>query len=348
MAYLIRVDGSTSSPFQETSMVEEGLNELDHLESWIKRYPEVIDPGLKVITTQFSRWESAVGSARERPDVLALADSGELVVIELKRDSDRKIHLQAITYGALVAGFTKDMLAEAHADWVRKETGENLTTDEALGRLTEHVESEWTESLFTLPRLVLVAEEFPGQVLTTVQWLATVAPDLTIACHEYHLFKDETGIFVSFQRIFPVDNLADRTLRPAPLDATGGVKEQLATNQRRAKSVSIIHEHSLIPEGAKITLQLETQVRREVVDQVYAWLEADPRRRNVTWVDDLTRPLVWEASDIPLQRWTPSALRNEIFIKATGKPGTSSAADVWCYLGRSLYSIASDHGQEQL
>lgn len=57
-----------------------------------------------VVTTQFSTWASETDTARERPDVLALSTSGELVVIELKRGSDRNVHLQAITYGALVAG----------------------------------------------------------------------------------------------------------------------------------------------------------------------------------------------------------------------------------------------------
>lgn len=104
MAHLLRVDGPDATGCERTSMVEEGLTETAHLESWIKTHLDVIDDGLMVVTTQFSTWASETDTARERPDVLALSTSGELVFIELKRGSDRNVHLQAITYGALVAG----------------------------------------------------------------------------------------------------------------------------------------------------------------------------------------------------------------------------------------------------
>lgn len=338
MSHLIRVDQQDSSPLRQTSMHSEGLLETEHLERWIIKHPEVIDPGLMVVTTQFGRWASAQDSARERPDVLALSDSGELVVMELKRGADRQVHLQAITYGALVAGFTKDVLAQAHAEWVTRQTGEAITKDEALKRLSDHVEADWSESLFTQPRLVLVAEDFPGQVLTTVQWLASIAPDLTLECHEYHLFKDGAGgLCVNFQRLFPVEDLEDRTLRPS---AEAAVREQIVTNKRRAKSVTVIHELALIPPGSTITLELETLVKPEVVATVYEWLNEDRRRRDVRWVDDPSRPLTWAAADDAMQRWTPSALRNEIFKRA-GQQGAFSAADAWCYQGENLYGLAS-------
>lgn len=114
MAHLLRVDEASSSALEETSMTDEGLLETVHLEAWITAHPEVIDTSLKIVTTQFNRWISDSDSAQERPDLLALSTSGELVVIELKRGGDRRVHLQAITYGALAAGFTRESLAEAH------------------------------------------------------------------------------------------------------------------------------------------------------------------------------------------------------------------------------------------
>ncbi|WP_328949275.1 hypothetical protein OG778_14505 [Streptomyces sp. NBC_00184] len=52
------------------------------------------------------------GAARDRLDVLGLDATGRLVVVELKRGTaDRDVHLQAITYAALVSRFDLGTLA---------------------------------------------------------------------------------------------------------------------------------------------------------------------------------------------------------------------------------------------
>lgn len=344
MAYLLTVTGPKSEVCAQTSMTNEGLTETGDLENWIKEHPEVIDQTLMVVTTQFNSWASEMDSARERPDVLALSTSGELVVVELKRDKDRRVHLQAITYGALVAGFTKDVLASAHADWLKRTKGSVVTHAEALEALEDHVEAEWTDDLFRLPRLVLIAESFPAQVLTTVQWLAAVAPDLTVECHEYQLFKQADTVFVSFQRLFPVDDLTDRRLRPIMSADTTGVREQLTTNKRRAKSVTVISEKNLIPEDAEMTLQLKGLARPEVVKAVNDWLQAEEGRSFFTWKPHSVRPLRWGVE--PGVEWTPTALRDEIFLRADIAKPTFSAADAWFYQGSNLYYLATSEDDD--
>lgn len=322
-------------------MPMQGLEETKHLEQWIVQHPDVIDDGLKIITTQYNRWASADGgAAREALDVLALSSSGQTVVMELKRGRDRKVHLQAITYGALVAGFDRQMLAEAHAQWLRKTTPD-VTTDDALEQLTEHLEAGWDDEILKLPRLVLVAEEFPDQVLTTVEWLtSTVANGLEIECHEYRLFYDAGSVFVSFQKRFPVENLEGRRLRPVGTVDTGEVRERIATRERRARSVTVIAERQGIPDGAQLTFDANTLVKPAVVEQLDAWLDADPIRRKVTWVNDTSRPLRWAAADDPAHPWSPTSLRDAIFEAAGVGTGSFSAADAWCYDGESLYGLA--------
>ncbi|WP_137824026.1 DNA-binding protein [Brevibacterium sp. 2SA] len=322
-------------------MSEECLEETRHLEQWIVHHPEVIDEGLKIVASQYNRWVSVEGgSAKEALDVLALSSSGQTVVIELKRGSDRKVHLQAITYEALVAGFDRHMLADAHAHWLTK-NGAATTAEEALEQLTEHLESGWDDEILKLPRLVLVAESFPDQVLTTVQWLAdTVAHGLEIECHEYSLFRDNGALYSSFQKIFPVENLEGRTLRPAPAVDTGQVRERIATRERRARSVKVIAERRGIPDHARIELNLDTLVKSEIVAQIDDWLAAESSRRSVTWVNDKVRPLLWAAAEDPSARWTPTALRDEIFAQAGVSSHNFSAADGWQYQGQSLYWFA--------
>ena len=346
MAHLLSVDKQspqTATKLEETSMTLERWSEPHHLEAWIVEHPEVLDPSLKIITTQFSQWESDDVRARDRLDVLALSDSGELVVIELKHGGDRTVHLQALTYAAMVSGFTRDLLAEAHLAWLRRRGHHEETLESALKNLEGHVESEWSDELLALPRIMLVAEKFPDQVITTIQWLGDVAGDITIEAHEYRLFDHGANMAVSFRRILPLEDMEARRLRPGLSERTAEVKEQLSANRRRAKSVALIHEAGAIPDSARITLNLESRVRPEIAEQVLAWLDADPRRLDVQWRSHPSKPLVWAADEDPQRQWSPTKLRNEIFERAVGEPGAFSAADAWQYDGRSLYWVAQDY-----
>ena len=339
---MYRVDGTVATPLQAKSMTELGLTEPLHLEAWLVAHPEALGADLMIVTTQFNSWESETGSAAERPDILALSSSGELVVIELKRGGDRKVHLQAITYGALAATFTLQKLAAAHAAW-RHQNGAQISQEDAVELLRSHVEGGWDEKVLELPKLVIVAETFPAQVLTTIHWLAQVAPNLSFECFDYSLFEggDGEGHFVVFNRIFPISDFSDQILVAAERE-TQGARELISRNKRRARSAQIIHDKQLIPDGAVVQLQLETLVRPEVIALVQNWLEVDPLRQQFIWRDDPVRPLTWGAADDPDTRWTPSALRNEIFSQAGVEKWSFSAADAWSYMGRNLYLIANE------
>lgn len=347
MAHLLRIDQANAKRVQATSMAAEQLTETAHLEQWIATHPGVIDDDLKVVTTQFNRWASSGGgTAREALDVLALSSSGQTVVIELKRDSDRKVHLQAITYGALVAGFDRKMLAEVHAEWLRK-SGQEVSALDALAALTDHLESDWDDEILKLPKLVMVAERFPDQVLTTVEWLTTtVADGLEIECHEYTIFRDGQNSYASFQQRFPVEDIDGRRLRPVGTVDAGEVKERIASRKKRSRSVKLISDHQHIPNGAQIDLDVTSLVKPEVVQDLNVWLDEDPRRREVSWVTDPSKPLRWAFHENPHKQWTLTALRNLIFEEAGLNRGSFSAGDAWCYQGRSMYWIAEDLNAE--
>lgn len=135
------------------------------------------------------------------------------------------------------------------------------------------------------------------------------------------------------------DALEDPRPSPAAAVGTTEVSEHIVTSRRRAKSVTIIFEHGLIPKDAEVTLQLRGIVNSASAEKVERWLDADPERSKVTWWPDPNRPLRWALE--PKREWTPSSLRNEIFIQAGLPEPSFSAADVWCHNDRSLYVIAN-------
>lgn len=354
-------------PLKASSMMTHRLTEPQHLEQWIIANIEVIDDSLKIVTTQYNKWESEEERAQDRLDILAISTSGELVVIELKRSQDKKVLLQGLNYAAMTSTFTKEKLAEAHADWWNERQSNTISPDEALKQLEEHVEEEWTEELFKLPRIILVAETFPAQVLTTAMWLADVAPDIVIECHEYTIFEAfaEPGtnslptpqmfertnahqpLVAAFRRLYPVVDPERHRLRATGSESVGNARREIDDRKRRAKSVQIISDNELIPLGASIELDLSVRLKPEMSEKVNKWLETKPERNKFTWKQNTNKPLYWEWE--PENEWTPTSLRNAVFEQAGVEPPSGSALDIWKYDGTTLYWVAENflsHGSD--
>lgn len=98
----------------ESRLAEQGRTEALDLEAWLASDPSVIRPGLKVIGRQVL--------TRSGPlDLLAIDRSGNLVIIELKRDQlPREALAQAIDYASDIATWSIDKIREVCAKYTGK------------------------------------------------------------------------------------------------------------------------------------------------------------------------------------------------------------------------------------
>ncbi|MEU1797056.1 endonuclease NucS domain-containing protein [Streptomyces californicus] len=144
MDHLFTVTGETTKPISRTGLAAESLLERQHLQEWVIAHPQVLGESVLVITAEYDRWADTDGvPARDRLDILGLDATGRLVVVELKRGTaDRDVHLQAITYAALVSRFDLGTLTAAHRDFLSRR-GKNLDTDACKQRLLDHVDGEY-------------------------------------------------------------------------------------------------------------------------------------------------------------------------------------------------------------
>ncbi|GIE32459.1 hypothetical protein Ait01nite_055040 [Actinoplanes italicus] len=173
LVYLVQ--GSEATPAARISLAEAGLKEREDLQEWVVEHAEVLGEGVRVITIEYDRWSTGSGTpARQRLDVLGLTGAGQLLVAELKREQDRDIHLQALTYAALVSRFTVRTLAAAHADFLTRR-GRETSAEEAEALLRDHVEGDLDPQVLANPRIVLLASDHPPQVVTAVDWLCEVS-----------------------------------------------------------------------------------------------------------------------------------------------------------------------------
>ncbi|MER5973256.1 hypothetical protein ABT112_26610 [Streptomyces sp. NPDC002055] len=153
MDHLLTVTGQSAAPATPTTLATESLYERKHLQEWVIANPEILGDSVLVVTAEYDRWADTDGvPARDRLDVLGLDTTGQLVVAELKRGmADRDVHLQAITYAALVSRFSLDTLAEAHHDFLARR-GEPLGLDDCRKRLLDHVGGELSPEVLRRPR----------------------------------------------------------------------------------------------------------------------------------------------------------------------------------------------------
>ncbi|CEG87487.1 Methylated-DNA-(Protein)-cysteine S-methyltransferase DNA binding protein [Propionibacterium freudenreichii] len=339
---LYAVNGSDATPMRATTLTEQNLLEPRHLEKWIVEHPDTLGDGVMVITNQFDKWATAAGEmAAERLDVLGLDTSGQLMVVELKRDGDKRVHLQAITYAALVSTFTQEQLGQVHATHLRRNGEPDATDSDGLERLKQHVDGDWDIDILKQPRIVLVAEKFPAQVLTSARWLTEVSGGaLTVECHQVQLYElpGHGGLCADFRRIWPVADMADRFLLPR-LDEVQETRAKMAERKRRSRTATVLAEAKAIPVGAALEFLFEQGVNADEARAVADWVAKDEQRGVVTWTGESGRSLRWAAE--PGTTWSLSKLPAEMVMRATGKtPVSVAGGSAWAYNGEQLYAMA--------
>lgn len=203
------VSGSVASAVEQIDIEELGLTERAHLQEWVIAHPEILGPGVLVITFEFDQWSTSSGvTPKDRLDVLGFDRDGRLVLAELKRGkAPDTVELQAIKYAAMASRFDEDMLAELHASFLLKTQHTALTNTEALEKLQSHTDAGISADLLLQPRIVLLAEDFSPTVTSSVVWLNEQGLDITLKRYQaYRTSAGETVITVS--QYYPVADVA--------------------------------------------------------------------------------------------------------------------------------------------
>ncbi|MFD8980064.1 DNA-binding protein [Streptomyces sp. NPDC059564] len=324
MDHLFTVDGGSAAPVSPTTLAAEGLLERQHLQEWVIAHPQILGESVLVITSEFDRWADTDGvPARDRLDVLGLDATGRLVVVELKRGTaDRDVHLQAITYAALVSRFDLDTLAQAHREF-RKSRGEILELDTCRQRLLDHVDGDWSPELLQRPRQVIIAGDFPKQVTHTVVWLSEMNLDINLI--QVGLWKVKDQLVAGFTKVYPTPEVEEFTLAPARIEAKAAA-QKLEERSRAQNAVHVIVGAGLIPDGALLRLTPRHGVTEGIREDILAWVDEDSSRASVTWNNNTAKPLTWKSDGKP---YTPTGLANHIFTSVTGRKADGIQGTTW-------------------
>lgn len=213
------VDGSKAVPAKSISLAEAGLLERYHLQEWVLAHPEMLGPGVMVVTFEFDRWQSHGGAAeKDRLDILGLDREGRLVIAELKRDlAPDTVTMQSLKYAAMASRFTSADLGQQHAKFLSKsQKAEPPDADEALNLLNAHCDFSMSEESLRRPRIVLLASSYPPPVTATVVWLTEMGLDITLM--RLQAYRTESEMLVTVSQLFPVKDVEEFVIGPKPPD----------------------------------------------------------------------------------------------------------------------------------
>lgn len=181
------------------------IKEREDLQRILRDHISVLGDELLVISEEFGSWEDA----RRRIDLLALDSHGQLVVIELKRtESGGHMDLQALRYAAMVSAMTFDQVTEAYEAY-RARRGDVTVAGDAAIRLREFLDAADEEpEISTIPRIVLVAQDFSREITTTVLWLNRFE-GMDIRCVRLVPYVLGGQKYLDIEQVIPLPEAAD-------------------------------------------------------------------------------------------------------------------------------------------
>lgn len=331
MDHLFTVDGQKATPISRTGLAAENLLERQHLQEWVIAHPQVLGESVLVITAEYDRWADTDGvPARDRLDVLGLDATGRLVVVELKRGTaDRYVHLQAITYAALVSRFDLDTLAHAHREFLARR-GQDLATGACKQHMLDHVEGEWSPELLQRPRQVIIAADFPKQVTHSVVWLSEMGLDIDLI--QVGLWRVEGHLVAGFTKVYPTPEVEEFTLTPARVEGEAAAKE-LQERSRSRNAVHVLVGAGLLPDGTRLRMTPRHGVTEAIRSDIHSWVADDISRATATWANNTAKPLVWDTDGAS---YSPTGLANHIFTSMTGRTADGIQGTTW-------WDVDTDH-----
>jgi hypothetical protein len=153
-----QISGGKLEPL-DTSLKEQGRTEPGDLEPWLASYPVILGSDVVIIGRQVATRSGPI-------DLLGIDRSGNLVIIEIKRDLlPREALAQAIDYASDVATWSIDRLGEVCLKYSQK------TLEDVLGEAFPDLEVEGL-NINETQRIMLVGFSIESPLERMIEWLS--------------------------------------------------------------------------------------------------------------------------------------------------------------------------------
>jgi len=148
-----------------TNLKKEGRTEPYDLEPWIESNPEIIGSNIVIIGRQ------VMLKSGGEIDLLGIDKSGNLIIIELKRDKlPREILAQAIDYASDIAEWSIDKISEVCSAYLNKKNLDK-TLEEVINERFPDIDLE-NININNTQRIILVGFSVESSIERMIEWLS--------------------------------------------------------------------------------------------------------------------------------------------------------------------------------
>ena len=251
--------------------------ERKHIQEWIKSAPDILGEELLILSDEFDRFDKSA----DRLDLLAMDRNGNIVVVELKRDSlGAYADLQAIRYAAMISTITIDKMVPYYKAYIKKTTGQEIDNPRQI--IEEFVSNDEFEEFSDKPRIILCSEGFGTELTTTVLWLNNMGLD--ISCITITPYSVAPNIIIVPKKVIPLPGARDYFVQ-----IREKVEAESNVHRNRPKTMKYLLENGVIAAGTRIYLKhaLPTYVKYEDNDFYKAEITGKLGQSNaVKWIYD--------------------------------------------------------------
>jgi hypothetical protein len=332
MILVVSKDLITFDKVESDTFASLNIWERKHVQEWIRQAPEVLGEELLVVSIEFDRFTNS----SDRLDILAIDRMGNIVVVELKRDSYAGYaDLQSIRYAAMVSSMTIEKLLPYYTIYQKKYLkADNPLEEQSRANIEEFVSDDNFKELSNTPRIIICSEDFSQEITTTVLWLNSNGLDISCVRIKPHPIGERVAIVPT--KIIPLQETQQYLIDVRK-------KEVVEKSHRkvRPRTMKLLIENGIIKEGDKIYL------KNAVPEYLHSEKEDSLFVATITGKLGQSNSIKWDHDN---KEYAISALTWQLFKKyhPEGKdPGGINGNWHWVIeKGRSLWDLAQEYWLE--
>lgn len=207
--FLIDKEKNEAISISKKTFQELEFKERKHLQEWISKNTDILGERLLIIQKEFSGFDDT----KERLDLLALDESGNLVIIENKLDdSGRDVVWQALKYASYCSSLTKNDIKDIFQKYLDAQ-GEKEHSEKLICDFLETEDFSEIELNSDDQRIIMIAANFRKEVTSTAMWL--LDHNIKIKCIKVTPYELNGQVFLDTEQIIPIVDAEDYLIKIA-------------------------------------------------------------------------------------------------------------------------------------
>ncbi|MBP2025091.1 hypothetical protein J2Z71_000616 [Peptoniphilus stercorisuis] len=209
LMFLIDKEKNEAISLSKKTFQELEFKERKHLQEWISKNTDILGERLLIIQKEFAGFDDT----KERLDLLALDENGNLVIIENKLDdSGRDVVWQSLKYASYCSSLTKNDIKDIFQKYLDLQ-GKSDHSEKLICDFLDIEDFSEVELNSDDQRIIMIAANFRKEVTSTAMWL--LDHNIKIKCIKVTPYELGGQILLDTEQIIPIIDAEDYLIKIA-------------------------------------------------------------------------------------------------------------------------------------